>query len=107
MRKVQRVDAEGKKNKLRKSYKGFISHLSGKHDVQPERTQFNPYTPMEDGTEENARRRLYYLSQWPEDDFMASQVHGKEIGRGFDKERLRRGVMTFSKGMLPGVGLLP
>ncbi|TGZ84192.1 Rox3-domain-containing protein [Ascodesmis nigricans] len=104
VRKVQRVDAEGKKNKLRKSYKGFISHLSGKHDVQPERTQFNPFNPlpMEDGTEENAKRRLYYLSQWPEEDFFASQVHGKDIGRGFDKDQLRRGVAGFKKEMLPG-----
>lgn len=100
MDKVARFDAQGRKNKLRKSYKGFVSNLPGKIDVVAKPTPLNQMLDPEQGKSE---RLLTYIALWPEDDWRAQNVMGKEVSKGIDVGKIQRAVAGMGKGEIPGV----
>lgn len=42
------------------------------------------------------------LISWPEEEWVNQNVHGKELSKGLDMNKLRKG-LTMSKGDIPGV----
>ncbi|KAI5817440.1 Rox3 mediator complex subunit-domain-containing protein [Pyronema omphalodes] len=99
--KVARYDPVTKrKNKLRKSYKGFIGGISGRHEVvakpsKPDQQQFFDNTDL-------VENKLQWLSFYPEDEWRNSCVLGKELSRGLDLGKLKRGLSGITKGDIPG-----
>lgn len=106
MDKVARFDPQGRKNKLRKSYKGFVTNLPGRIDVVAKPTPLGGQFGL-DPEEDKDKRLLTYLAFWPEDDWKASQVAGKEITRGLDLGKIQRAVAGMGKGDIPGVCSAP
>jgi hypothetical protein len=99
--KVARFDAAGKKNKLRKSYKGHIASLSGKNEVVARPTNLGQqYDPS---SLDPVEQKLQWLAGYPAEEWQLSHVLGKEINRGFDMAKLRRGLAGITKGEIPGV----
>ncbi|KAI5805933.1 Rox3 mediator complex subunit-domain-containing protein, partial [Geopyxis carbonaria] len=96
--KVARFNPAGAKNKLRKSYKGFINNVAGKNDVVARAT--SDLNMMEDFDKE--RYHITYITKWPEEDWKAQNVYGKEVGKPFDMSKLRKGLAGMTKGDVPG-----
>ena len=100
----------GIKRKLRKSYKGKITDLSGRNEIEP---IAKVAAIFDDNPEEHLRvykGSFIELLQMPEDDYYSQKVHGKEmpkpgkaIGRPLDLEKLRKGLSGWSKGPIPDV----
>lgn len=99
--KVARFDATGKKNKLRKSYKGHIAGLSGKIEVVSRPTQLGHYPTDDPGSDPN-EYKLQRLAYYPEEEWNLQNVLGKDLHRGIDLGRLRRGLAGITKGDIPG-----
>ncbi|KAF8253352.1 Rox3-domain-containing protein [Wilcoxina mikolae CBS 423.85] len=97
--RVARFDATGKKNKLRKSYKGHISGISGKNEVVAKPTQLGH--PMEDRIDP-VENKLQHLAYYPAEEWHLSNVLGKELHNGFDMAKLKRGLAGITKGDIPG-----
>lgn len=127
--KVQRLDPyTGSKTKLRKSYRRFTQHLPGKDDVEITKTELEEYRRFafeSKGNEkmegkDGSRGRLLYLSQYPEDDWRATNGSiekaiprtttgdGGAGGRGWAslKEKLNKGMGGWTQGPLEGVSSL-
>lgn len=100
--KVARFDATGKKNKLRKSYKGHIVGLSGKIEVITRPTQLGQMPMLEPGVDPD-EYKLQHLAFFPEEEWRLQNVLGKEMTRSFDMAKLRRGLAGITKGEIPGV----
>jgi hypothetical protein len=100
--KVARFDpATGKKNKLRKSYKGYITTLSGKNEVVAKPTNLGEvYDPS---SMDPSEQKLQWLAGYPDEEWNLSHVMGKELARGLDMGKLRRGLAGITKGDIPGV----
>jgi len=99
--KVARFDAAGKKNKLRKSYKGHISSISGKNEVVAKPTQLGQY--YDQSSLDPAENKLQMLAFYPDEEWRLQHVMGKEMSRGFDMAKVRRGLANITKGDIPGV----
>lgn len=90
----------GAKNKLRKSYKGFIGDLAGKNVVVTKASQ----TEVEPGGEAGGGGGDYFatLLRFPNEEWRNLQVIGKEISKGIDMGKLRKG-LSMGRGDIPGV----
>lgn len=103
--KVARVDATGKKNRLRKSYKGYIGGISGKNEVIARPSdlvgQRRAMTPQDFERE----YRFTWLKNYPEENWQLQNVMGKEV-RPIDMSTLRRALSGITKGDIPGVCLI-
>jgi len=99
--KVARFDTTGKKNKLRKSYKGHIAGLSGKIEVITRPTQLGQMPMLEPGVDPD-EYKLQHLAFFPEEEWRLQNVLGKEMTRSFDMAKLRRGLAGITKGEIPG-----
>ncbi|RPB05341.1 Rox3-domain-containing protein [Choiromyces venosus 120613-1] len=88
----------GAKNKLRKSYKGFINDLAGKNVVVTKASQ----TEVEPG-EVGGGGGDYFatLLGFPNEEWRNLQVIGKEISKGIDMGKLRKG-LSMGRGDIPG-----
>lgn len=51
---------------------------------------------------DNKMDLLGMLMSWPEEEWVNQNVHGKELSKGLDMNKLRKG-LTMSKGDIPGV----
>lgn len=99
--KVARYDpVTNRKNKLRKSYKGFIGGISGRHEVVAKPSK--PDQQFFDNTD-LVENKLQWLSFYPEDEWRNQCVLGKELSRGLDLGKLKRGLSGITKGDIPGV----
>ncbi|KAG0133704.1 Rox3 mediator complex subunit-domain-containing protein [Tuber indicum] len=89
----------GAKNKIRKSYKGFTSDLPGRNVVATRASQ----TEVEPGGEAGGGGGDYFatLLQFPDEEWRNLQVIGKEISKGIDMGKLRRG-LSMGRGDIPG-----
>lgn len=91
----------GLKKKLRKSYKGKILDLPGKNEI-PKAKQ----PPVEGEAEPvPAHKRsmgLLEMLDWPEEEWYAQKVSGKEISQVLPQDALRRAA-TMATGPIPGV----
>ena len=106
--KVARFDATtGKKNKLRKSYKGYIAGLSGKNEVVAKPTQLGAGGYMMDDRLDPNEHKLQYLGYYPQEEWHLSHVLGKDISRGFEMSKLKRSLTGITKGDIPGVNATP
>lgn len=94
--------ATGVKNKLRKSYKGFINDLPGKNIVVTKASQTDPTSAGNAAGDANKMDLLGTLLMWPEEEWYNQNVHGKELGKGLDMNKLRKG-LNMTKGDIPGV----
>lgn len=101
--KVARFDASGKKNRLRKSYKGYITGISGKNEViaRPSNLSEKSDRGLPPGEYEK-EYRLKYLVGYPEENWHLTNVLGKEKHK-FDMGKLRRSLAGITKGEIPGV----
>lgn len=90
----------GAKNKLRKSYKGFINDLPGKNIVVTKASQTEHAGDEPGGG--SKMDLLGTLVSWPEEEWVNHNVHGKELSKGLDMSKLRKGLIM-SKGDIPGV----
>ncbi|KAI5798092.1 Rox3 mediator complex subunit-domain-containing protein [Pyronema domesticum] len=98
--KVARYDpVTNRKNKLRKSYKGFIGGISGRHEVVAKPSK--PDQQFFDNTD-LVENKLQWLSFYPEDEWRNQCVLGKELSRGLDLGKLKRGLSGITKGDIPG-----
>ena len=93
----------GLKNKLRKSYKGFISDLPGKSQVVTKASQ----TEVEPGGRDTGGGGDYFarLLMYPEEEWRNREVIGKDLSRGIEMGKLRKGLMSMGRGEIPGVCL--
>ena len=95
----------GAKKKLRKSYKGKIMDLPGRPEIPKMATRL---TEGETGADESApapkNRSMGFLEMldWPEEEWRAQKVIGKEISQGLSPDMLRR-ALTMPTGPIPGV----
>lgn len=98
--------ATGVKNKLRKSYKGFITDLPGKNIVVTKASQTDPNSAGDAASaaagDANKMDLLGTLLMWPEEEWYNQNVHGKELSKGLDMNKLRKG-LNMTKGDIPGV----
>ena len=94
------------KKKLRKSYKGKIMDLPGRPEIP--KTAIRPAAEGETGAGESApapKNRsmgLLEMLDWPEGEWRAQKVIGKEITQGLSPDMLRK-ALTMSTGPIPGV----
>ncbi|RPB13312.1 Rox3-domain-containing protein, partial [Morchella conica CCBAS932] len=93
--------ATGVKNKLRKSYKGFINDLPGKNIVVTKASQTDPNSAGDAAGDANKMDLLGTLLMWPEEEWYNQNVHGKELSKGLDMNKLRKG-LNMTKGDIPG-----
>ncbi|KAF8461871.1 Rox3 mediator complex subunit-domain-containing protein [Kalaharituber pfeilii] len=100
---VARFDASGQKKKLRKSYKGKILDLPGKNEIPKAKP-----VPVEGEGADNAppvnKNRsmgLLEMLDWPDEEWNAQKVVGKEISQTLPQDALRR-ALTMSTGPIPG-----
>lgn len=93
--------ATGVKNKLRKSYKGFINDLPGKNVVVTKAAQTDPNSAGDAAGDANKAGFLSTLLMWPEEEWYNQNVHGKEMSKGLDMNKLRKG-LTMTRGDIPG-----
>lgn len=95
----------GAKKKLRKSYKGKIMDLPGK----PEIPKAVP-RPVEgelglEGTAPSPKNRsmsLLDMLEWPEEEWRAQKVIGKDLHAPLPQDALKR-ALTMATGPIPGV----
>ncbi|PWW80281.1 Rox3-domain-containing protein [Tuber magnatum] len=89
----------GAKNKLRKSFKGFLGGLAGKNVVVTKASQ----TEVEPGGEAGSGGGDYFatLLGFPDEEWRNLQVIGKEISKGIDMGKLRKG-LSMGRGDIPG-----
>ncbi|KAI5805419.1 Rox3 mediator complex subunit-domain-containing protein [Peziza echinospora] len=92
----------GAKKKLRKSYKGKILDLPGKNEIPKARP---PPTEAEiaEGNVSNKGRPMSLLEMldWPEEEWHAQKVAGKELNTPIPFDQLRR-ACTMTTGPIPG-----
>lgn len=101
--KVARVDATGKKNRLRKSYKGYIGGISGKNEVIARPSDLVAQRRAMSSSEFEREYRLTWLANYPQEDWALQNVLGKEM-HPLDMGNLRRALSGITKGDIPGVG---
>ena len=95
----------GAKKKLRKSYKGKIMELPGKPEIpkaapRPAEGELG----LEGGAPppKNRSMGLLEMLDWPEEEWRAQKVMGKDLGQALPQDMLRR-VLTMATGPIPGV----
>lgn len=65
-------------------------------------TQLGQY--YDQSTLDPAENKLQMLAFYPDEEWRLQNVLGKEMSRGFDMAKLRRGLANITKGDIPRVG---
>lgn len=95
----------GAKKKLRKSYKGKIMDLPGKPEIPkaaPQPTEGELEGESGAPPPKNRSMGLMEMLEWPEEEWRAQKVIGKDLGQPLSQDILRR-ALTMATGPIPGV----
>ncbi|KAL7276320.1 hypothetical protein RUND412_000691 [Rhizina undulata] len=99
--KVARIHpVTGLKNKIRKSYKGYINDLSGKNVVETRSPQTDQPEGEPPAPPDMSRNLLTRLWRMPGEEWYNHEVHGKDLDKPLDLSKLRK-ALTLTKGDIP------